>query len=85
MHAHRVLDRRPVASDVKFTALARDREHIQVEVRSESLIEPQFLCAQLAALIQCPRVDKVVVHRFLDLVRVVSGKDDPGDMSLDDA
>ena len=84
-HPHGVLDdgTRGLA-DVQSAGSAHDRHGLQVEIRRESAIEPQFFVAVASSSRWRRVVEEGELHRLLDLVGVRPGEQHPGDVRLDE-
>ena len=81
---HRVLDRRrPARRPRSAVRAARDRHHVQVELRRGAPVEAQLLLAVVAARCQRAEIEERQAHRLLHLVGVVAGEQHPGDVRLD--
>ncbi|MNJ56898.1 hypothetical protein D3C77_524620 [compost metagenome] len=63
---------------------AADRQHLQVQVWRQALVQAQLFMAEVLPCFQAGEVEKAEVHRLLDLVGERAGEQNPGDMRLDD-
>lgn len=60
----------------------RERDDVQIQLRGEASVEAQFLLAVMASQIQGREIQKAQVQGLLELVGVVAGEQDDGDMGL---
>jgi len=84
VHEHRVLNDRAVPADPGLAIACGDFAHLQVQIWSESSVEPYFLRAAKCAMLRGAQVDECIVHRPLDLVRKLTRQQHPRDVSLDE-
>ncbi|MNH05317.1 hypothetical protein D3C79_646370 [compost metagenome] len=83
-HLQHVFDRFAFATDLRRFGATGDRQDVQVQAFGQALVQTQLFVAEMPALIQAGEVEKAEVHRLLDLVGVLAGEQDPGDMRLDE-
>ncbi|MNE48881.1 hypothetical protein D3C80_1433710 [compost metagenome] len=83
-HLQYVVEDRSVAAELRSLEAAGHRQDLQVDIRGGALVEAQFLVAEVLAGLAAAEVEKAEVHRLLQLVGVLAGEQDPGDMRLDD-
>ena len=81
-HAQRILDRRSAAADHRRRRAAADRDHVQIESGRGAAVQAQFLFAKVTARGECAEIQKTEIHRLLDLIGIVAGKQDAGDVGL---
>ena len=92
-HAHQIIDQRglrsvrasalPCRSDPDPLRCAPHRHHREVDLGQGALIEAQLVLAGHAPPLQSAEIQKPQVERLLQLPRVLTRKQHPGDMRLD--
>ena len=73
----------PVAVEDGLLRRAADGDDIEVKLGGKAAVEAQFFLAIEAAFLQRAEIEKAEIDGFLDLVGVVSGEQNPGDMGFD--
>ena len=81
-HPERVFDRRSAAADHRRRGAAADGEHIQIQSGRGAAVQAQFFFAIVPARGERAEIQKTEIHRFLDLVGIVAGEQDAGDVGL---
>jgi hypothetical protein len=82
-HPHAIFQDRPSAGDARRLERAIDRDHIQIELRRQTAVEPQLFLAIEAAPLQGREIQKAEIERLLELVGIVPGQQHMRDMGLD--
>jgi hypothetical protein len=80
-----------ITSRYRFAATLQNRlsagtanlDHVEVDVRGKTLVEAQLLATEERPLLKGRVIEKAEVDCLFDLVDVLSGQDDPGDVCLD--
>src|SRR5215469_10742681 len=70
--------------DSDLAARSNGPAGLEIQLRRKAPIEAQLLVTQESPTIERSEIDEGVAHRPLDLVRVVPGEQDPGDVRLDE-
>jgi hypothetical protein len=83
-HAHRILERlsRPVHPGVLVRST--NRYDVQVNLRGKPPVQAHLLATAMEALLEGGEIQEPEVDRFFDLVGVIAGEQDPGDMGFDE-
>ncbi len=83
-HLQHVLDR--LAGTIQLGRLdaTGNRQHFQIKVGRQALVQAQFFLAEVFAGAQLGEVEEAEIDRLLELVGIGAGQDDPGNMRLDD-
>jgi len=68
---------------VDALGVERDRDHIDVDLRRESPVEPHFCVTGFPPFFESREVEEAQVDRTLDLEHVRCAQEDPGDVCLD--
>src|SRR5690606_11850125 len=68
-HLDGVLDRVPVTADAGLRRRAGNRDDVEVEIRREATIQPEFLEAVPVAAVERREVEEAQRDRLFDLVR----------------
>ena len=82
-HLHRIINNLAAAVQAWSIECAANLDDVEVDARCKSTIQAQFLVAEMVPLIQRGKVEEAEINRFLDLVRVIAGQNDPGNMGFD--
>jgi hypothetical protein len=82
LHADGVVNCLAPASDVRTAVDSNDWHDVEVEPRYDATVEAQLFFAQLSTSPEHRRIEEGELQWLLDLVRVGSCEDDPGDMGL---
>ena len=82
-HFQRVFNGRAFTTECWYVGAAGDRQHVQVQAFGQALVETQLFIAEVFAATEFGEVKKAEVDRFLQFIGIRPGKDDPGDMRLD--
>ena len=72
-----------LAVEPELLSVPSKGDHVKVQVRGQPAIDTEFLGAEVRSPLEGAEVQKPQVHRFLDLVGVVTCENDPGNMGLD--
>ncbi len=76
-HLDRVVDRLAVAADSRVHLAARQRHHLEVELRRGAAVQPQLLLAIEVSCLQRAEIEKAEIDRLLELVGIVAGEQHP--------
>ena len=60
----------------------RNRHHLKIQIRSEPLVEPQFLLTQKMPHRQGGGIQKFELDALLHLVGILAGENHPGNVSF---
>jgi len=82
-HFHGIINYLAAAVQAWSLDWATNLDHIEIDVWSKTPIEAQLFVAEMAPLIQRRKIEETEINRFLDLVNVVAGQNDPGNMRFD--
>jgi hypothetical protein len=82
-HLYSVFDDFPTAADLRRLRRAADRYDLEVKLRREPRVQPEFLLAEKPSFIQGRGIEETEIDGLLDLVGEVAGEDDERDVRLD--
>ncbi|MNE07933.1 hypothetical protein D3C80_1005730 [compost metagenome] len=82
-HLQHILECRTFASDLRRLGGAGDRQHFEVEVVGQALIQAQLFATEMLAGVEAGEVEEAEVDRLLDLVGIAAGQQHPGYVRLD--
>ena len=83
-HLQQVFDRLAIPADLRLLDAAGDRQDLEIQFWRHALVQAQLFLAVMFASREVGEIEEAEINRFLHLVGVRSGKDDPGNMGLDD-
>ena len=83
-HLQGVLDDRGVVTEAWGLFAAADGQDLAVQRGRQALVEAQLFVAEVLAAGQVGEIEKAEVDRFLDLVGVGAGEQNPGNVGFDD-
>jgi len=82
VHFDRILD--DIVAGAQFGSLTgtANGHDFDIDIRRQALIQPQLFLTAMPSLLQCGEVEEAEVDRFLDLVRIFTGQQQPGDVGF---
>lgn len=83
-HFQGVFDNRAVTRDLRRFGTAGDRQHFQIQIIGQALVQTQLFAAEVPARFKAGEIEKAEVDRLFQLIGIGTGEQDPGDMGLDD-
>ncbi len=83
-HLQHILDHRAVAAQLRRFDAAGHRQHVQIQIFGQALIQTQFFSAEVLARFEAGEVEKAEIHRLLHFISKRPGEDHPRDMGFDD-
>ena len=82
-HEHCIFQGRQQSRRWRLRTAAANGNGIQIYLRCQAAIEPNLLFAVMAARCQAAVIQKSQIERFFNFVCVAAGKQDPGNVRLD--
>ena len=82
-HLDRVIEDRSIAANVGAGSAAGDRHHCQIQLGSEPPVQAQLLFAAMLPALQSGEIQEAEVQRLLELVGVLAGEKDIGDVRFE--
>ncbi|MNY28219.1 hypothetical protein D3C86_1621800 [compost metagenome] len=83
-HFQYVFDGRAVTAQLRRFGAASHRQHFQVKIIGQALVQAQFFATEMLARFQGREVEETKIHRFLHFIGKVASQQYPGDVGLDE-
>lgn len=74
----------PVPAQLRGLGGTSDRQHFEIQILGQTLVQAQFFAAEVFAGIQAGEIEETEVDRFFHFIDVGAGEQHPGNVSLDD-